>query len=371
MKIGFILIAFAILLSLNSYIMVRGWQALPAASFLRPVYLITAIVLFLALLSGMIFSNSMPPVIAKAVSFAGFTYIIIFIYLFLSFLLVDIVRLFSLFIHIAPVYMANFRLWMMVGTLGITGIALIVGNYKFNHPEIVTLNLSTNKPVQNKDLKIVAVSDIHLGISIDKKMLQRYVKMINDQHPDIVLLAGDVSDRSMIPVVKQNMIEEFRSIKAPMGVYAINGNHEHYAETPGATAEYLKKAGIIFLRDSACLVDGSFYVVGRDDRTNTNRKSLKDIVQGMDVKLPRILMDHQPFHLEDAEKSNIDLQISGHTHNGQFFPGNLFVKRIYELGYGYLKKGNTHYYVSSGLGLWGPQYRIGTQSELVVIHLRM
>ena len=371
MKIGFILIAFAILLSLNSYIMVRGWQALPAASFLRPVYLITAIVLFLALLSGMIFSNAMPPVVAKAVSFAGFTYIIIFIYLFLSFLLVDIVRLFSLFIHIAPVYMANFRLWMMVGTLGITGIALIVGNYKFNHPEIVTLNLSTNKPVQNKDLKIVAVSDIHLGISIDKKMLQRYVKMINDQHPDIVLLAGDVSDRSMIPVVKQNMIEEFRSINAPMGVYAINGNHEHYAETPGATAEYLKKAGIIFLRDSACLVDGSFYVVGRDDRTNTNRKSLKDIVQGMDVKLPRILMDHQPFHLEDAEKSNIDLQISGHTHNGQFFPGNLFVKRIYELGYGYLKKGNTHYYVSSGLGLWGPQYRIGTQSELVVIHLRM
>jgi len=371
MKIGFILIAFAILLSLNSYIMVRGWQALPAASFLRPVYLITAIVLFLALLSGMIFSNAMPPVVAKAVSFAGFTYIIIFIYLFLSFLLVDIVRLFSLFIHIAPVYMANFRLWMMVGTLGITGIALIVGNYKFNHPEIVTLNLSTNKPVQNKDLKIVAVSDIHLGISIDKKMLQRYVKMINDQHPDIVLLAGDVSDRSMIPVVKQNMIEEFRSINAPMGVYAINGNHEHYAETPGATAEYLKKAGIIFLRDSACLVDGSFYVVGRDDRTNTNRKSLKDIVQGMDVKLPRILMDHQPFHLEEAENNNIDLQISGHTHNGQFFPGNLFVKRIYELGYGYLKKGNTHYYVSSGLGLWGPQYRIGTQSELVVIHLKM
>jgi len=371
MKIGFILIAFAILLSLNSYVMVRGWQALPAASVLRPFYLVTAIVLFLALLSGMILSNAMPPVVAKAVSFAGFTYIIIFIYLFLSFLLVDIVRLFGLLIHITPVYMANFRLWMMVGTLGITGIALIVGNYKFNHPSIVTLNLSSNKPTQNKELKIVAVSDIHLGISIDKKKLQNYVKMINDQHPDIVLLAGDISDRSMIPVVKQNMLEEFRAIKAPMGVYAINGNHEHYAETPGATAEYLKKAGIIFLRDSSCLVNGSFYVIGRDDRTNANRKSLKDIVQGLDVKFPRILMDHQPFHLEEAENNNIDLQISGHTHNGQFFPGNLFVKRIYELGYGYLKKGNTHYYVSSGLGLWGPQYRIGTQSELVVIHLKI
>jgi len=91
----------------------------------------------------------------------------------------------------------------------------------------------------------------------------------------------------------------------------------------------------------------------------------------MDVKFPRILMDHQPFHLEEAEKNNIDLQISGHTHNGQFFPGNLFVKSMYELGYGYLKKGKTHYYVSSGLGLWGPQYRIGTESELVVIHLKI
>jgi len=371
MKIGFLIIALALLFSLNGYVMVRGWQALPFASVLRPVYLVTSIVLFLALLTGMIFSNAMPQVIAKTVSFVGFTYIIIFIYLFLSFLFVDIVRLFNLFIHIAPVYMTNIRLWMMVGTLGITAIAMIIGNYKFNHPKIVTLNLTTNNPTQNKELKIVSVSDLHLGISIDKKRLQSYVKMINDQHPDIVLLAGDISDRSMIPVIKQNMLEEFRAIKAPMGVYAINGNHEHYAETPTATADYLKEAGIIFLKDSACLVNGSFYIVGRDDRTNTRRKTLKEIVTGLDGKYPRILMDHQPYHLEEAENNNIDLQISGHTHNGQFIPGNLFVKSMYEIGYGYLKKGKTHYYVSSGLGLWGPQYRIGTESELVVIHLKM
>jgi predicted MPP superfamily phosphohydrolase len=267
--------------------------------------------------------------------------------------------------------MANFRLWMMVATLGVTGIAMIAGNYRFNHPSVVTLNLSTKNPRQNKVLTIVAASDIHLGISIDKKRLQSYVKMMNDQHPDIVLLAGDISDRSMIPVIKQNMLEEFSNIKAPMGVYAIYGNHEHYAETPTATADYLKKAGIVVLRDSACLVDNSFYLIGRDDRTNQKRKTLKEIVKGLDMKYPRILMDHQPFHLEEAENNNIDLQLSGHTHNGQFFPINLIIKSFYELSYGYLKKGNTHYYVSSGLGLWGPQYRIGTQSELVVIHLKM
>jgi predicted MPP superfamily phosphohydrolase len=304
------------------------------------------------------------------VSFIGFTYFIVVIYLFLSFLLVDIVRIANYFIHFAPEGMQIFRLWAMACTLAITGIALVWGNYRFNHPQIVTLNLSTDKPKQNKTLKIVAASDIHLGISIDKKVLQGYVKMINDQHPDIVLLAGDISDRSMIPVINQHMDDELRQIRAKLGVYAINGNHEHYAETPNSTAEYLQKAGIKVLRDEAILVDSSFYVVGRDDRSNINRKNLVDIVKGLDGTIPKILLDHQPFHLEEAEKNGIDLQISGHTHNGQFFPGNLIVKRMYELGYGYLKKGKTHYYVSSGLGLWGPQYRIGTQSELVVVNFK-
>ena len=371
MKIGFLVIALVILFSLNGYVMVRGWQALPSASVLRPIYLVTAIVLFVCMLVGMLFSNAMPHGVAKAITFAGFSYIIVFSYLFLSFLLVDILRLINLLVQISPIYMTSFRLWMMVATLGATGIAMIVGNYRFNHPDIVTLNISTKNPTQNRDLKIVAVSDLHLGNSIDKERLQSYVKMINDQHPDIVLLAGDVSDRSMIPVIEQNMMEEFKAIKAPLGVYAINGNHEHYAETPTATADYLRESGITVLRDSTCLIDSSFYLVGRDDRTNVNRKSLKELVTGLNGNFPRILMDHQPYHLEEAVNNNIDLQISGHTHNGQFFPGNLFVKRIYELGYGYLKKGNSHFYVSSGLGLWGPQYRIGTQSELVVIHLKI
>jgi len=369
MKIGFFIIAFSILISINSYVVVRGWQALPSASALRPVFLVSMIALFLTLMGTMIFGEYMPQNLAKGMSFIGFTYIIIFIYLMISFLVVDTVRIVNYFFHFFPAGMASIRLWAMTATLLVTAVALVVGNYKFNHPSIVTLNISTDKPKQNKVLKIVAVSDLHLGISIDKKSLQGYVKMINDQQPDIVLLAGDISDRLLIPVKRQHMDEELRSIKARLGVYAINGNHEHYAEKPNATAEYLRSAGITVLLDSACLVDSSFYIVGRDDRTNHKRKKLGEIVQGLDAKLPRILMDHQPYHLEEAEQNGIDFQISGHTHNGQFFPGNLFVKGMYELGYGYLKKGSTHYYVSSGLGLWGPEYRIGTQSELVVVNL--
>jgi predicted MPP superfamily phosphohydrolase len=370
MKISFFITALTVLISMNSFVMVRGWQALPSVSYLRPIYLTVVIIMFLAIFVGMIFGSNMPANLGKAISHVGFSYMVIFIYLFISFLLVDMVRIANYFVHFAPAGMAAFRLWVMIATLGITFVAMIIGNYKFNHPAVVTLNLSVDKPTQNKTLKIVAASDIHLGVTIDKKRLQGYVKLINDQHPDIVLLAGDVSDRSMIPIVKQHLDEDLKQIKAKFGVYAINGNHEHYAETPNATAEYLKKAGIKVLVDQVSLVDSSFYVVGRDDRSNPKRKKVKDLVTGLDSSKPKIMLDHQPFHLEEAEQNGIDLQLSGHTHNGQFFPGNLIVKRMYELGYGYKKKGKTHYYVSSGLGLWGPQYRIGTQSELVVINLK-
>lgn len=370
MKITFIIIALSLLFSINSYVILRGYQVLPTIYAIRSTYLIAMIALFVVMMITMILGNEISPNIAKTFSFIGFSYIIIFIYLLFSFLVVDFIRIINHFIHFFPISVASFRLWIMLITMALTAVAMIIGNYKFNHPKIVTLDLSTDKPKQNKTLKIVAVSDLHLGVSIDKKMLQGFVKLINDQHPDIVLLAGDISDRWMEPVIRQNMVEDLRAIKAPMGVFAINGNHEHYAEIQNATADYLKKAGIVVLRDQVNMVNSRFYVVGREDKSNKNRKNLSEVVKGLDKSLPIILMDHQPFNLEEAEQSGVDFQISGHTHNGQFFPGNLFVKKMYEMGYGYLKKGATHYYVSSGLGIWGPQYRIGTESELVVVNLK-
>ena len=370
MKLGFALVAFSIISLLNGYVIWRGWQALPAASFYRPLFLIVALLMFLCMMGGMIFGHLLPHNFAKIISLTGFTYFIIVTYLFLSFLLVDIVRIANYFIAFAPAGMAAFRLWALMGSLAIIFVALIYGNYKFKHPEVVTLNLTVDKPTQNKTLRIVAASDIHLGITIDKDMLKKYVQLINNQNPDIIFLAGDITDRSIVPVVNQQMNEELRTFKAPLGVYAINGNHELYAETKNATADYLTSCGIHFLRDQSVLIGNDFYVLGRDDRTNHQRKELNILVKGLDHSKPIILLDHQPFDLQEVEDNGVDLRISGHTHNGQFFPGQFFVKRMYELGYGYLKKGKTHFYVSSGLGLWGPQYRIGTQSEIVVINLK-
>ena len=370
MKYAFFIIAFALIFCMMGYVLMRGWQALPAKHNLRLIYSCLFSGLFIILLAGLFLQNTFAPAVIKAMTFAGYTFLIIAIYLFISFLLVDIVRLSNHFFHFAPVGMQSFRLWAMAGSLGIIAIALIIGNYKFNHPEVVQLNLTTEMPLQNKEVRIVAASDIHLDNSIDKKKLKEYVKLINAQSPDIVFLLGDVTDMSVSTLMEQNMQVELQSIHAPLGVYAISGNHEYYSGKPQNIAKYLRSSGITVLHDSVCLVDNSFYLVGRDDKTNLKRKPLAELVMGLDEKLPKILLDHQPFNLQEAEQNGIDLQLSGHTHNGQFFPGNLIVNAIFEDGYGYLRKGRTQYYVSSGLGIWGPQYRIGTQSELVVINLK-
>ncbi|HLP04388.1 MAG TPA: metallophosphoesterase [Paludibacter sp.] len=371
MKATFFIIALLILFSINGYVILRGWQALAPAHAYRSTFVISMLLLFVALMTGLVFPNNMPLGVAQAISFIGFSYLVIFTYLFLSFLAVDIIRIFNYYIHFfTKETMATFRMGFLVATLAITFVAMIIGNYQFNHPKVVSLQLSVENPRQHKQIRIVAVTDLHVGINIGKKILNKYVQLINNQHPDLVLLPGDLTDRSVQPVIDQNMNEEFGAIKAPLGVFAVNGNHEHYAESPTASSDYIQKSGIVYLHDEARLVDNSFYVVGREDRSNRHRKKLLEIVRGLDEDKPKILLDHQPSHFDAARQNGIDLQISGHTHNGQFFPGNLFVKRIFECGYGYYKRGKTHYYVSSGLGLWGPQYRIGTQSEIVVITLK-
>jgi Predicted phosphohydrolases len=353
-----------------TYVLIRIFQALPPKLNIRIIYAGIFVLLVVLLISGLLFENAFTPFIAKSVTFVGYTFLIVVSYLFISFLLVDIIRLSNIFFHFAPAGMQTFRFWAMTGSLVFIALALVAGNYNFNHPKLVQLNLSTDKPLKNKEIKIIAASDIHLGCSIDKKMLKRYVELINAQHPDIVFLLGDITDRSVDGLIGPDIQTELKAIKAPLGTFAIYGNHEYYSGKLKEIAKCLRASGITLLQDSVCLVDCSIYVIGRDDRTNTKRKPLAELVKGLDNSRPKILLDHQPYNLEDAERNGFDLQLSGHTHNGQIFPENLITKGFFELSYGYLKKGETQYYVTSGLGLWGPQYRIGTQSELVEIRLR-
>ncbi|HWI62014.1 MAG TPA: metallophosphoesterase, partial [Symbiobacteriaceae bacterium] len=146
----------------------------------------------------------------------------------------------------------------------------------------------------------------------------------------------------------------------------------------GHIAEYrreMARAGIRVLVDEAVLVDDSFYVIGRDDISaggfgGRRRAGLPAVLESVDRSRPLVLMDHQPYRLEEAEQAGIDLQVSGHTHRGQMFPNHLITRRIFEVDWGYLEKGALHVIVSLGFGTWGPPVRIGNRPEVVSIRVR-
>jgi predicted MPP superfamily phosphohydrolase len=241
------------------------------------------------------------------------------------------------------------------------------------------LELKSSKPLP-KDYKVVMASDLHLGYHNPRKELARWVDMINAERPDFILIAGDIIDGSMRPLIEERMAEEFHRLQAP--VYACLGNHEFYAGHPEAK-QFYKDAGIHLLIDEAVVVDSAIVIIGRDDRTNMRRKPVKELVDSLQSSIFRsalplgssknlqysIVLDHQPYNLDRAETAGIDFQLSGHTHRGQVWPISWITDYIYECSWGSHQRGNTQFYISSGLGIWGGKFRIGTQSEYVVATL--
>lgn len=368
-NIGFILVIILFLGLLLSYIVTRGYQSLGDYKIGKYIYLISSIGLFILFIYTLGYGDTHHTSLANILYFISYTFFIILVYLFILFIIIDIFLLINhLFIKLPPDIISKTKLWGLIIGGGIIIITLFIGNYKFNNPKVVNLSLESNKPKTGKSIRIVAASDLHLGHYINKNKLQKYIALINSQNPDLVLFAGDIFDKNLYSVSEQSMDEEFQSIKSKLGVYAISGNHDYYGQGMERNFDYLSSAGVEVLLDSVSLINNNLYIIGRKDKMAESRKDLEELTKDLDPSIPIILLDHQPYKLEEAERLNIDLQISGHTHNGQFFPINLIEKLIYELPYGYKKKSNTHYYVSSGLGIWGPQYRIGSVSEILVVN---
>jgi predicted MPP superfamily phosphohydrolase len=228
------------------------------------------------------------------------------------------------------------------------------------------INIAINKSVpQRNKLKIVAVSDWHLGYGTDYKRLIKDVDLINAEKPDVILIAGDLIDNSITPVIAQGMEKELNRLHASSGIFMAPGNHE-YISGINQCIKFIGQTNSQLLRDSVITLPCGLQIIGRDDYSNRKRLSADDWANLIDPSKPVILIDHQPYHLEDAQKMKADLKFSGHTHNGQFFPFNLVTNYLFEISYGYKKTGDTHYYVTSGISLWGPPFRIGTRSEIVV-----
>lgn len=348
------------------------WVLLPLPSLWKGVIITVGTLCFLSLLLD--FSGSlerMPLPLARVLYKTGTSSIIVLLYVVIAFLLLDLGRL----VHLVP------KTWLYqnwVTTAALTGLLLtlfVCGNIHYNHKVRVPITL----PAKNlsNDIKVVMLSDLHLGYHNTRADLAKWVDLINAENPDLILIAGDIVDISTRPLIEEGMTKEFQRLKAP--VLACPGNHDYYARMPKAR-QFFQDAGIELLCDTGVMVANNIYVIGRDDHSNRHRKSLQELKpkrqlapEEQELMLqPRytIVMDHQPYHLEEAAEAGIDFQLSGHTHRGQVWPISWITDALYDCSWGEYQRGDTRYYVSSGIGIWGGKFRIGTQSEYIVATLK-
>lgn len=376
----FLTIFFLLYLTINYYIYASAIGALRyfATGFGEYIFPGFFCVMVFSYPVARIFGKWLPMKLSDFLTFLGGLWFAAMLYLVLSLLLIDITKFIISFFpvinapisnNLKPINTALF----MVTSVGIL-ILLIYGYLNAIKPRIKTIACTIEKsPPELKSLHIAVASDIHLGHIIGKKSLKKILASINSLNPDLVLFPGDLVDEDLKPVMAKKLGVAFQTLKPRYGVFAVTGNHEYIGGADQAV-EYLSKYGIRFLRDEMINIADKFIVSGREDiSTNTfygkPRKPLSILLEGANKQLPVILMDHQPVALAEAVKEGVDLQVSGHTHHGQMWPLQAITKRVFRLSWGYSKIGRSHFYVSSGVGSWGPRVRIGNHPEVVSINL--
>lgn len=272
-------------------------------------------------------------------------------------------------------------------------LTILLSTYGVIHSKKIVYtdyNVNIDKITNIDNLKISLVSDIHLGYNTHLSHIKKMVDMINNSNSDLVLIAGDIFDNNYEAIGNdEDIINELKRIKSKYGVYAVYGNHDidekilagftfnwdkSEALIDPRMEEFLSKSNIKTLRDETILIDDSFYLIGRLDYHKygikiNERKTIEELIKDIDIDKPIIVLDHEPYELNELSNNNVDLDLSGHTHNGQMFPSNILIKVIWDNPYGLLKVGNMTSIVTSGIGVYGPNMRVLTTAEVVNINV--
>ena len=226
-------------------------------------------------------------------------------------------------------------------------------------------------PAKLAGFSIVQLSDLHLEEPVSSGRLHRIVDRVNALRPDLVVITGDIIDSGL---ERDGAIAAtLRRLSARHGVLAVTGNHDIYAGLDGLLA-VLRESGIRVLRGDAVTVAEAIQVVGIDDDqfrtvTEDHQHPLDRPLRGLDPDKPTILLYHRPFHFDEAARLGVDLQLSGHTHAGQIFPGYFIVQLVYRYPCGLYREGTSWLHVTSGTGLWGPPMRFLSRNEIVHLTL--
>ena len=263
---------------------------------------------------------------------------------------------------------AGLRIFALLFFIGLFAYAL----YSAYIPVVRELPIHIHKPLNNP-LRIAVASDLHLGRLFGNKAIERLHTMLSKYQADVLLMPGDIMDDNTQAFNTYNMKDSLAKLVAslPYGVYATLGNHDLYGhEQP--ISDSLRAAGVQLLNDEATHFNHQGEVVwlmGRFDNHKRQRVATTKLLAQVNSAEPVVLLDHRPSAIIEHSQLPIDLQVSGHTHNGQIFPANFIVSAINRLGYGYEAIGNGHFVVSSGYGFWGIPFRLGSRSEIWIINL--
>lgn len=297
-----------------------------------------------------------------------------YIYLLLYTVLADLVTAVPRIMKLSFTAQPIFKGAIAIAVLAMTLVTCIYGFINARQIDHISYKVQLNSKTDISDMRIVMISDLHLGAVGSESRLDNIVAEINSREPDIVCIAGDFFDTDYSAINDPDKaLETIKGIKSTYGVYACLGNHDG-GETLTQMTEFLKKADITLLNDAYTVIDDRLVLVGRLDAAaiggygDMQRKPLSSVLKRENTDMPVVVLDHNPANI-DEYTTEADLILCGHTHKGQIFPGNIFTSLLYTVDYGYYRKDSQspQVIVSSGVGAWGMPMRVGTDSEIVTV----
>jgi predicted MPP superfamily phosphohydrolase len=359
----------------NAALLARLWLSLSGTGAWRIALCLVAAAAALAYPALRFFAPEGNGLAVRAIDFIGTFWLSIMLYALFFWLLAGIFAALNQYFGWFPA-LAHWPHARHAGLAFVAGGALIVsllGYANTQAPVVRKLSFTAPPGALSHPVRIAALSDTHLGRLVSPAYFDGLVDKMLPFKPDLVLFAGDILDDYEgydAAAVKKSLAR----LAPPLGVWGVLGNHEYIAGNAKKSLELLGASGIRILHDQAAPA-GELLLIGRDDASASRfagrkRLPIADILKNAPTKKGlRILLDHQPWHLEDAQNNGIFLQLSGHTHKGQLWPFNFVVDALYECAYGLCQKGGTHYFVSSGAGTWGPRVRTSGRAEILEITL--
>ena len=360
----------------------------------RLIFAVIYVLLSTSLLTGFLIKN--PKSLHRMLKITGNYFLGIFLYTLVIILLADFGRILLKYVFHAS-WIHSRTAFTVAGAICALLILLLsaCGIFHAKYIKTTSYDVIINKTIPERtSMKVVLLADTHFGYNAGVLHARELVRKINKQKPDLVCIAGDIFDNEYDAIRNPEKLEKtLRGIKSTYGVYACWGNHDLNEEIlAGFTfkhkdgdlsdikdprmKKFLEDSNIYILEDESVLINDQFYVIGRKDASLTEkihetRKAPARLTEKLDRDKPIIMIDHQPKELQELADADVDLDLCGHTHDGQTFPGNFTIKLMWENPCGLLSKDNMTNITTSGAGVWGPAMRIGTDSEICSINIQL